>query len=264
MHRGVAKALWRKGKEGKWVRMKGTALSKPADCFNYVNVTSPFSKAAVKLVKELARTKSPGEGGEIRTWDTLMSVSGKGLKVVDQLVELAKKHKLEPRNIRMSRIGAEDIHLDNLMTLRENRWVDSAGLNGLLQATALQASHVCFGANQGRQHTTWVTDTHFYDKLTRVVREGDGRVARVDGYDYEQVARYIRKADLTNIRQVLIPVNLNNTHWIMMRADVKGKQILVMDSLHQLNPTVAVNGMQWLAETFGISAALDILHRRDA
>eukprot|EP00286_Rhodomonas_abbreviata_P006366 CAMPEP_0181338236 /NCGR_PEP_ID=MMETSP1101-20121128/28530_1 /TAXON_ID=46948 /ORGANISM="Rhodomonas abbreviata, Strain Caron Lab Isolate" /LENGTH=342 /DNA_ID=CAMNT_0023448955 /DNA_START=146 /DNA_END=1171 /DNA_ORIENTATION=- len=206
------------------------------------------------MVRELAKTKSAGNGEEVRTWDVALSVSGKSLDVVDRLVTLAQKHKLDPKHIRMSRIGAEDIHLSNLMTLRENRWVDSVGLNGLLQAIALQAPHICFGSNPSRHHTTWIADTFFYDKLTRVVRDEHGAVVRVDGYEYEQVARYVRKADLTSIRQVLIPINLNNTHWILARLDVKGKRVEILDSMHQLNPTVYVNMIRWMAETFGMNA----------
>jgi len=242
----------RKRREGKWIKMKGTATRKPTECYYFVSYATPFSKAAVKIVKGLQASLSKKENPHsVRTWESILNRSEGALRAVTELRTLAQKHKLAANDVRLSRVGAEYIYLDHLASTLDKTWIHSSALNGFLQVTA-DAGHVCFGGNPKRQHSTWVLDTFFYDLLTGVEREEGGRVTAVAGYQYEKVASWVRKADLTNITSILIPINLNNAHWIAARISVKEGVVEIMDSLCEDHPAELSNVTRWYGEVFGM------------
>eukprot|EP00961_Rhodomonas_salina_P065807 884309-Rhodomonas_salina.1 len=104
--------------------------------------------------------------------------------------------------------------LSSLATLCPSLWVDSHVISAWHALVASHAGHVCFSSQLLPTHSTWVMDTTFFDLLTGVNRAQSGLVNSISGFSELLARRSVHKKDTRRVNRVVVPVNLNNNHWI--------------------------------------------------
>jgi len=116
--------------------------------------------------------------------------------------------------------------------MRDDQWLNDAVMNsyiGLLNERDDQereshaAALLTLGSRQStRFFGTRVMNTYFFDRLWSAHL----------GYDYVGVSRWALKAgvDLKVVDQVIVPINLNRVHWVMVVADLRRREFVYCDS----------------------------------
>lgn len=85
----------------------------------------------------------------------------------------------------------------------------------------------------------------------------------VNGYDYQRVRKWPRRAgvDVFLLDKVILPLNVNNTHWILAVVNLKARQLEYFDSLGGRHPDVPDRLRRWLKEESldkrGVELSLD-------
>jgi len=85
-------------------------------------------------------------------------------------------------------------------------------------------------------------NTYFFQRLAS---------ARCGGYDYDGVRAWSAKLklDMSSIDSILVPVNLHNTHWVLVHLDVRGRSILFFDPFGGPDGGGVVNTLRrWLKD----------------
>ena len=126
------------------------------------------------------------------------------------------------------------IRVKDLETLQPGQWVNDEIINGYL---ALLLIRQMSGSEKLR---VLFMNTFFYTKLTEINKKNP------DGYNYKEVKRWTKPSRLASgglpgaqnifeADKVIIPVNLNNTHWTCVCVNMKEKRIEYYDSLYNLS-----------------------------
>eukprot|EP00961_Rhodomonas_salina_P099172 1333864-Rhodomonas_salina.1 len=225
-------------KEGKWIRSsKGTGR----DSFRWKASATDFDKKATRILQRfwLHCTLSPlSTAGN---WAEMEKLGLGALETVADLVQESSSRGLEPNKVRITKVGNEEVTLGHLSTVQRGRWIHSSLLNAWSALISKDAGHVCYGSTSLASHLVWILDSTFYDHLTGVCRDSNGAVTQIKGLDLDRGRRVLRKQNLSNITKVLVPINLNNDHWIVACMDKEKRSISTCDSLGGQHPEVIRN-----------------------
>lgn len=156
------------------------------------------------------------------------------------------------------------LHRSDFACLRGLRWLNDELVNafgGLLNernrkldavckpnVVSSNASHagpvdVLFSRGRPRAH---MLNSFFYARLAQTAA----------GYDYAGVRRWTRRAgvDVLKLDLVLIPVHVDDTHWVLVAVDLRTKELIYFDSLGKkgcktrLAGEVLENLAKWLVD----------------
>jgi len=115
--------------------------------------------------------------------------------------------------------------------MRDDQWLNDAVMNSYVKLLNVRddlerASHAAASLSARSLPIppfsgTRIMNTFFFDRLW----------SRQHGYDYVGVSRWARKAgvDLKSIGQVIIPVNLDRVHWVMIVVDLHRREFVFCD-----------------------------------
>ena len=67
-------------------------------------------------------------------------------------------------------------------------------------------------------------------------------------YDYNQVKRWSKKFDIFSLEKIFFPININNTHWILIVVRMLEKMISLYDSLNNVYPMYTDAVMKWIVD----------------
>jgi len=67
-------------------------------------------------------------------------------------------------------------------------------------------------------------------------------------YDYNQVKRWSKKFDIFSLEKIFFPININNTHWILIVVRMLEKMISLYDSLNNVYPMHTDAVMKWIVD----------------
>eukprot|EP00961_Rhodomonas_salina_P067733 909540-Rhodomonas_salina.1 len=73
----------------------------------------------------------------------------------------------------------------------------------------------------------------------------------MQGLDLECGRRVVRNQNVKHVMLVLVPINLNNNHWIVACLDTEDCSITICDSLHGKHTNVENNLVSWFEAVFG-------------
>jgi sentrin-specific protease 1 len=128
--------------------------------------------------------------------------------------------------------------------LRPGAWLNDEIINLYIEMLKRFDSDLC--AKDAARKPTLFFSTWFMDHL--LIRDG--------GYNYSQVRRQTKRRgidiNILDYEQVIIPINISNSHWMVNRINISGKKVIEGDSLASGTPrsssmyTRAV--MRWIAD----------------
>ena len=242
----MAKKLLRR--KGKWVR---SSTGKGRDSFKWVASESEFDKKATKILQRFWLHGTLSRKDEAHDWNDMVAMEAGALSTVEDLVSASTKSRVDPSKVRITKIGTEEVFLNHLVTLQRGRWIHSSLVNAWNALISKDAGHVCFSSKLLPLHLVWILDSFFYDHLAGVVRNSNGSVVSIEGLDLEKGKRVFRNQRLGHVSRVLIPINLNNEHWIAASLNIEQRTISICDSLGGKHPAVARNLTAWFIAAFG-------------
>eukprot|EP00961_Rhodomonas_salina_P298586 3938195-Rhodomonas_salina.2 len=235
-------------KEGQWIR---TSKGRGRDSFKWVATESVFDKKATKILQRFWLHSTLAAKAEAHGWKDMESMEGGALETVSDLVLASTKSGTDPTKVRITKVGTEEIFLNHLSTLQRGCWIHSNLVNAWSALIAKDSGHVCYGSGILPSHLVWILDSSFYDHLAGVERNSNGTVTKIAGLDLAKGKRLLRKQNVSNVSRVLIPINLNNEHWITACLNKERRTISICDSLGGTHPVVSLNLTAWFKAAFG-------------
>ena len=110
-------------------------------------------------------------------------------------------------------------------------------------------SHRVTSSDVAKHHTTWIRDSFFYYHLMGTSRDPlTGRVLSIKGLSLQDVSRDTRRHDISGLSTILLPINIQNTHWILAKIHLKDNTITLFDLLHGPNHEVYHALKAWLRD----------------
>ncbi|KAA8499765.1 putative ubiquitin-like-specific protease 1B [Porphyridium purpureum] len=125
------------------------------------------------------------------------------------------------------------IHGHDLARLRPGKWLNDEVINFYIEVLKDRQSRL----GDAAKVKCHFFSTFMYAKL---------RTPR--GYDYTAVQRWTRKIDVFALDRVLIPINIQNSHWALGMVDMVAKTVEYFDSLGFEQPEMTADILQWVVD----------------
>jgi sentrin-specific protease 1 len=129
-----------------------------------------------------------------------------------------------------------DITVGKLVCLRRNTWLNDEVVNFYMAMLQERDARLC-SASKGTRLPSHYFNSFF---MTKLLENGQ--------YNYGQVKRWSKKFDVFALDRVFIPINLNNTHWVMAVVYVQKKEIHYYDSMSGSGKRYLDAMLQWLVD----------------
>jgi sentrin-specific protease 1 len=129
-----------------------------------------------------------------------------------------------------------DITVGKLVCLRRNTWLNDEVVNFYMAMLQERDARLCSASNGAR------LPSHYFNSffMTKLLENGQ--------YNYGQVKRWSKKFDVFALDRVFIPINLNNTHWVMAVVFVQKKEIHYYDSMSGSGKRYLDAMLKWLVD----------------
>jgi sentrin-specific protease 1 len=129
-----------------------------------------------------------------------------------------------------------DITVGKLVCLRRNTWLNDEVVNFYMAMLQERDARLCSASNGTR------LPSHYFNSffMTKLLENGQ--------YNYGQVKRWSKKFDVFALDRVFIPINLNNTHWVMAVVYVQKKEIHYYDSMSGSGKRHLDAMLKWLVD----------------
>eukprot|EP00961_Rhodomonas_salina_P032603 439795-Rhodomonas_salina.1 len=209
--------------EGRWVKVPGRRRGQ--ETYRWSASVTPFDKQSARILRSLFLADTLEDQCRVRTWSDLVQCKVGALEAIVRLVRLSGKKGVQLQHVRVTKVGNDELFLNMLDTLTESRWVHSSVISAWHSLLAIQAPHICYADILRPSHSTWIMDTTFYDTLTGVERRADGSVLRMGVFSEERALRSTRRQVTKHLGRIVIPINLNNRHWISVSVDLEHKRL---------------------------------------
>ena len=251
-HKPKRKSLTHPKEAGTWVPMRGSKTSKPAQCWRWVrydtDVRWKIHQFLLKTLKRRVHRNPNAPHAPTRSWARLLENLPVHEHTLTKLRSLCGD--TPPASIPLVHIGSQTLNLAQLLTLQRKGWIHSAVIQAWSDLLATH-SHAVSSAEVSKHHRVWIRDSFFYDRLTGVQRDpATGNVTNTSGLSLDAVARDTRRSDISGLQKILIPININNNHWILASIDTRAATITIFDSLHQPNLEIYYHLTAWLQALF--------------
>ena len=244
----------RKKREGQWVRHKGSKTQRPKDSFHYVDYRKTPTYKMHKVLQKALKVPPPTDTDpplKGRTWERLWENIPNHETTLATLQKLAQS--LPHDSIKLLKYGAEILTLQHLLSLRKSNWMHSSILTAWSHLLAMHDPTVAL-EHVRPTHLTWLRDPFFYDRLTGVRRHPSGQVLGQDGLSTERVQRETRKNPVHHLSRILVPINTDNTHFMVACLDVPRRLVILYDSYHQGNTQPIMDNLcQWAQSIYPAS-----------
>lgn len=112
-----------------------------------------------------------------------------------------------------------DITVSKLVCLRPNTWLNDEVVNFYMCMLQERDQNLCRESNGTR------TPSHYFNSffMSKLMENGQ--------YTYGNVKRWSKKFDVFAMDRIFMPINLNNSHWVMSVAYVQRREIHYYDSM---------------------------------
>jgi sentrin-specific protease 1 len=129
-----------------------------------------------------------------------------------------------------------DITVGKLVCLRRNTWLNDEVVNFYMAMLQERDARLCSAGDGTR------LPSHYFNSffMTKLLENGQ--------YNYGQVKRWSKKFDVFALDRVFIPINLNNTHWVMAVVYVQKKEIHYYDSMSGSGKRYLDAMLMWLVD----------------
>jgi sentrin-specific protease 1 len=129
-----------------------------------------------------------------------------------------------------------DITVGKLVCLRRNTWLNDEVVNFYMAMLQERDARLCSAGDGTR------LPSHYFNSffMTKLLENGQ--------YNYGQVKRWSKKFDVFALDRVFIPINLNNTHWVMAVVYVQKKEIHYYDSMSGSGKRYLDAMLDWLVD----------------
>jgi sentrin-specific protease 1 len=129
-----------------------------------------------------------------------------------------------------------DITVGKLLCLRRNTWLNDEVVNFYMAMLQERDARLCSASDGTR------LPSHYFNSffMTKLLENGQ--------YNYGQVKRWSKKFDVFALDRVFIPINLNNTHWVMAVVYVQKKEIHYYDSMSGSGKRYLDAMLDWLVD----------------
>jgi sentrin-specific protease 1 len=129
-----------------------------------------------------------------------------------------------------------DITVGKLVCLRRNTWLNDEVVNFYMAMLQERDARLCSASDGTR------LPSHYFNSffMTKLLENGQ--------YNYGQVKRWSKKFDVFALDRVFIPINLNNTHWVMAVVFVQKKEIHYYDSMSGSGKRYLDAMLKWLVD----------------
>eukprot|EP00961_Rhodomonas_salina_P293460 3933779-Rhodomonas_salina.1 len=235
-----------RSKEGKWVKVSGKGSGR--ESYKWVADVSAVDRQLSRILRRFWLHGTLRSGDLAGDWCTMMDMGWGALDSIQDLMAVCLKSGSDVSSVRISKIGMEELRLNHLLSLQEGKWIHSQVLNAWNALIAKDAGHVCFGSKVLASHLTWIMDSSFFDHLTGVKRGTRGNVLSISGFDPQRASRFVSRQDLSRLNRIIIPINLNNTHWITACFQCDSRTLWICDSLHGRHDLVVAHLKRWINE----------------
>lgn len=114
-------------------------------------------------------------------------------------------------------IKVGEIHLERraLICLKPQMWLNSQVIDAYMELLQIRNDH-----NGGK---FMFFSTHFYHLVAK----------RAGGYNFRKGLAYVRNKNVFDMDMLVIPMNQNENHWVMVVVNIKEKRIEFYDPLQQ-------------------------------
>lgn len=132
------------------------------------------------------------------------------------------------------------IRVTSMQRLMPGKWLDDEIINAYMMMLNDRDQRLCRQIPSRR--CTRFFNTFFYSKLM------EGGV-----YDYTRVRRWTKRVDVFACEKLVIPINLSNTHWILVVIYVQAKEMHLMDSMGPQNRSSYLDNVgRWLGDEYRV------------
>lgn len=129
-----------------------------------------------------------------------------------------------------------DITVAKFVCLRPRAWLNDEVVNFYMAMLQERDAGRCASGNGTR------LPSHYFSSffMTKLLEGGK--------YDYARVRRWTKKVDVFALNKVFIPINLDNTHWVMAVVYVRQREVHFYDSLSGGGQRYLEAILQWLVD----------------
>ena len=129
-----------------------------------------------------------------------------------------------PETFTLSFPGGDSVHRAALLSLRPPQWLNDEIINGFLR-------RVLFPKTNAQR-------VYFFSSffMSALIQSGPNGQTEYN-YDYNNVRTWgsalRRQNGILGVKEIYVPINKDNAHWLLLRADIELKTITLWDSLGQ-------------------------------
>lgn len=129
-----------------------------------------------------------------------------------------------------------DITVSKIICLRPSTWLNDEIVNFYMCMLQERDQRLCEASNGQR------TPSHYFNSFFV------SKLLENSQYTYSNVKRWSKKFDAFKMDKIFMPVNLNNTHWVMAVVFVQKKEIHYYDSMSGNGLRYMKHILQWLVD----------------
>ena len=129
-----------------------------------------------------------------------------------------------------------DITVSKLICLKPNTWLNDEIVNFYMCMLQERDQKLCAESKNKR------LPSHYFNSffVSKLLENGQ--------YDYAKVRRWSKKFDVFTLDRVFMPINLNNTHWVMSVVYVQKKEVHYYDSMSGSGKRYLEAILRWLTD----------------
>jgi len=129
-----------------------------------------------------------------------------------------------------------DITISKITCLRPNTWLNDEIVNFYMCMLQERDQKLCAASNGAR------LPSHYFNSffIAKLLENGQ--------YTYNNVKRWSKKFDVFSMDRIFMPINLNNTHWVMSVVYIQRKEIHYYDSMSGSGQRHLQAILRWLGD----------------
>jgi len=142
-------------------------------------------------------------------------------KIIQRIFE---ETTLENENEVLIEIDRVEVNRKSFKRLKSKVWLND---------TIIDAYMKLLGQNYSTVH---FCNNFFFTKLTEV------------GDNYGIINRWFKNVDIKSKKMIIIPVNIQNSHWTLILIDIQGKTVSYLDSYGGTGSTATKTTLKWFTQ----------------
>ncbi|MHA1683783.1 MAG: Ulp1 family isopeptidase [Promethearchaeota archaeon] len=226
----------------------------PLDRQGYASSTDPSSDSTNEMQEsgsEVEVESSLGKGGPLTRFEDNPVISDTPLNRLE-IATLDKIKEWAENNPDKNIVNRERIYISgsDLLTLFPNQWMNDSIINYFIHTRHPNP----------KTKNVWIFNSYAWVKLMDVDLKGD-----ITRYNFKSMTKWLdKKSNLfgvsfnevkSKLERILLPVNLEQRHWVLLKLDMEKKKVVLIDSMRTSSATlqqVLLAARQFMVDLYGL------------